>query len=128
MKKEVINFLNKCNLVFDNVEQLNGMEIPRDILLSKQKYEEIIEEIVSMKKSGFSSSSLTALQKNAKERQKWPLLNLVRQILRASNYNLVPFRKSDGRDKLGKKKYKRLFRIVKLKDIKEHVDSTVEPA
>ena len=43
MKKEVINFLNKCNLVFDNVEQLNGMEIPRDILLSKQKYEEIIE-------------------------------------------------------------------------------------
>ena len=104
MKKEVINFLNKCNLVFDNVEQLNGMEIPRDILLSKQKYEEIIEEIVSMKKSGFSSSSLTALQKNAKERQKWPLLNLVRQILRASNYNLIPFRKSDGRDKLGKKK------------------------
>ena len=104
------------------------MEIPRDILLSKQKYEEIIEEIVSMKKSGFSSSSLTALQKNAKERQKWPLLNLVRQILRASNYNLIPFRKSDGRDKLGKKKYKRLFRIVKLKDIKEHVDSTVEPA
>ena len=56
MKKEVIKFLNKCNLAFDSVEQLNGMEIPRDILLSKQKYEEIIEEIVSMKKSGFSSS------------------------------------------------------------------------
>ena len=52
--------------------------------------------------------------------------NLVRQILRASNYNLLPFRKSDGRDKLGKKKYKRSFRIVKLKDIKEHTDSTVE--
>ena len=103
MKKEVIKFLNKCNLAFDSVEQLNGMEIPRDILLSKKKYEEIIEEIVSIKKSGFSSSSLTALQKNAKERQKWPLLNLVRQILRASNYNLIPFRKSDGRDKLGKK-------------------------
>ena len=128
MKKEVIKFLNKCNLAFDSVEQLNGMEIPRDILLSNKKYEEIKEEIESIKKSGFSSSSLTALQKNAKDRQKWPLLNLVRQILRASNYNLLPFRKSDGRDKLGKKRYKRLFRIVKLKDIKEHVDSTVEPA
>lgn len=74
MKKEVINFLNKCNLVFDNVEQLNGMEIPRDILLSKQKYEEIIEEIVSMKKSGFSSSSLTALQKKCKRTPKMALI------------------------------------------------------
>ena len=128
MKKEVIKFLNKCNLAFDSVEQLNGMEIPRDILLSNKKYEEIKEEIETIKKSGFSSSSLTALQKNAKDRQKWPLLNLVRQILRASNYNLLPFRKSDGRDKLGKKRYKRLFRIVKLKDIKEKADSTVEPA
>ena len=80
MKKEVIKFLNKCNLAFDSVEQLNGMEIPRDILLSNKKYEEIKEEIESIKKSGFSSSSLTALQKNAKDRQKWPLLNLVRQI------------------------------------------------
>ena len=125
MKEEVIKFLNKCNIVFDAVEQLNGMEIPRDPLLSDKKYEEIESEIPCIKKSGYSSSSLTALQKNAKERQKWPLLNLVRQILRASNYNLLPFRKSDGRDKLGKKKYKRLFRIVKLKDIKEHTDIIV---
>ena len=125
MKKEVIKLLNKCNIVFDTVEQLNGMEIPRDPLLSDKKYEEIELEIPCIKNFGYSSSSLTALQKNAKERQKWPLLNLVRQILRASNYNLLPFRKSDGRDKLGKKKYKRLFRIVKLKDIKEHTDIIV---
>ena len=127
MKEEVIKFLNKCNIVFDAVEQLNGMEIPRDPLLSDKKYEEIEPEIPCIKNFGYSSSSLTALQKNAKDRQKWPLLNLVRQILRASNYNLFPFRKSDGRDKLGKKKNKRLFRIVKLKDIKEHAD-IIEPS
>ena len=76
--------------------------------------EEIIEEIVSMKKSGFSSSSLTALQKNAKERQKWPLLNIVRQILKVYGYLLHPIRKSDGYDETGKKKMKRFFIIKKV--------------
>ena len=114
--------------MFDSVEQLNGMEIPRDILLSVKIYEKIKPSIEDIKKLGFSSSSLTSLQKNASENQKWPLLNLVRQILRASNFNLFPFRKAIGRDKVGKKLYKRLFKIQKLKDIKEHADSTVEAA
>ena len=125
MKPEVIKLLNNCNILFENVEQLNGMEIPRDILLSKKTYETIKPSIEVIKKLGFSSSSLTALQKNASVHQKWPLLNLVRQILRASNFNLFPIRKAIGRDKTGKKLYKRFFKIQKLKDIKEHVVSTV---
>ena len=128
MKPEVIKFLNKCSIVFDTVEQLNGMEIPREPLLSDNRYKKIKDEIESIKTFGLSSSSLTSLQKNAEENQKWPLLNLVRQILRASNFNLFPFRKAIGRDELGKKLYKRLFKIQKLKDIKEHADSTVEAA
>jgi len=125
MKPEIIKILNDCNIVFDSSDQLNGMEIPRDILLSKKTYENIKPSIDTIKKSGFSSSSLTALQKNAHETQKWPLLNLVRQILRASNFNLFPIRKAIGRNKCGKKLYKRFFKIQKLKDIKEHVVSTV---
>ena len=119
MKDEVKAFLNKCQIIFEESKYLNGLEIPRDILLSKTRYEKVKPDIENLKKMGFSSSTLTALQKNAIEQQKWPLLNLVRQILKASNYNMIPIRRADGRTKVGKKKYKRFFKINKLKDIEE---------
>ena len=103
MKEEIKCFLNKCKIVFDDIEFLNNMKIPREILLSKKVYEEVKPEIQVLKKQGFSSSFLTAFQKNADSNQKWPLLNLVRQILKASNYNMVPHREADGRTKEGKK-------------------------
>ena len=112
------DFLNKCSIVFEDYSQLDGMLIPRDILLSKEKYESIKEDIEKMKKM-YSSGSLTSLQKNAMENQKWPLLNLVRQILKSNNYKMDPVRKSNGYTKEGKKKYLRFFAIKKLKTKEE---------
>ena len=114
----VKDFLNKCSIVFDDYSQLDGMLIPRDVLLSKEKYESIKEDIEKMKKL-YSSGSLTALQKNAMENQKWPLLNLVRQILKSNNYKMDPVRKSNGYTKEGKKKYLRFFKIKQLKSKEE---------
>ena len=108
MDKQVINFLKKCKIQFDVENQLDGQLIPRDILLSKEVYNEVKEEIVELKKK-FSSSSLTSLQKTAESGQKWPLLNLVRQVLKTCNYQMKPIRRSDGYKKDGKKKYKRFF-------------------
>ena len=101
-------FLNKCNIVFDDFNQLDGMSIPRDTLLSKEIYEEVKKDIDEIKKF-YSSGSMTALQKNAATSQKWPLLNLVRQILKTNNYLMHPIRKSNGYTKDGKKKYLRFF-------------------
>jgi hypothetical protein len=56
---------------------------------------------------------MTSLQKNADKSQKWPLLNLVRQILNVYNYKMDPIRKSDGYTLEGVKKYKRYFLINK---------------
>lgn len=53
------------------------------------------------------------MQKNAGKNQKWPLINLVRQILSVYNYHLSPVRKCDGYTSEGVKKYKRFFKIVK---------------
>ena len=108
------DFLNKCAIVFDDFSQLDGMLIPRDLLLSNEKYESVREDIEKMKKL-YSSGSLTALQKNAEASQKWPLLNLVRQILKSNNFKMDPIRKSNGYTKEGKKKYLRFFAIKKLK-------------
>ena len=109
-----ILFLNKCGIPFDTVEQLNGQLIPRDILLSIERYN-LIRDDIKLLKQRYSSSTLTSLQTNASQSQKWPLLNLVRQILRANNFTMNPVRRADGATKEGKKKYKRFFLIVAIK-------------
>ena len=108
----VKEFLNKCGIVFEDYKMLDGMLIPRETLLSQEKYENIKEDLAKMKKM-YSSGALTALQKSAEAKQKWPLLNLVRQILRSSGYQVTPKRLCDGYTKDGKKKYKRIFIINK---------------
>ena len=109
------DFLNKCSIVFDDFSQLDGLLIPRDLLLSNEKYEYVKDDIEKMKKL-YSSGSLTALQKNAEASQKWPLLNLVRQILKSNNFKMDPIRKSNGYKKEGKKKYLRFFAIKQIKE------------
>ena len=114
----VKEFLNKCVIVFEDYKMLDGMLIPRETLLSQEKYENIKKDLEKMKKM-YSSWALTALQKSAEVKQKWPLLNLVRQILKSNNYNMEPTRKSNGYTKEGKKKYLRFFIIKKIKSTKD---------
>ena len=92
-------------------DNLEGSIIPRDNLLSFSKYNEIKKLIPNLKKE-LSSSFMTCLQENAWISQKWPLLNLVRQLLSVYHYKMVPIRKSDGYVG-GVKKYKRFFLIEK---------------
>ena len=118
MDVHILDFLKQCNLKLENTQQLDGLFIPRSLLLSPQVYEKVKPHISELKKK-FSSSALTALQKDADKEQKWPLLNLVRQILKACDYQMKPIRKSAGYTADGKKKYARYFSISKLKSIKQ---------
>ena len=106
------SFLNKCNIIYESPDQLDGILIPREILTSKEKFESLSEDIKNIRKI-YSSGSLTGLQRNAKDTQKWPLLNLVRQMLKINDYKMEPIRKSDGYTHDGKKKYVRYFMIKK---------------
>lgn len=112
-------FLNKCKIKIDNLNELNDMLIPRENLLDKEIYNSIKEDI-SLLKQVFTSSALTSLQSTAEDHQKWPLLNLVRQILRSCNYKMTPKRVSAGYTKDGKKIFKRMFIIEKLKKIENN--------
>ena len=85
------------------------------MLLDEKKYLDISQNIIELKKI-FSSSMLTSLQTNAQKKQKWPLLNLVRQILKSNDYKMEPIRKSNGYTKDGKKKYLRFFLIKEIQD------------
>jgi len=79
MDDDIKKFLNKCNITYTDISRLNGILIPRETLLNEKLYQDIQCEINVIKKY-FSSSSMTSLQQTAKETQKWPLLNLVRQV------------------------------------------------
>ena len=120
MKDKVIQFLNKCKIPFTQEEQLVGMLIPREVLLSKETYDSVKGDI-SIIRTIYSSSAMTGLQQTAAEKEKWPLLNLVRQLLKVSNFNMRPVRVSDGYTKEKKKKYKRYFKIEKYKKILSEV-------
>ena len=100
---------------FENIIDLDGLLIPRDQLLSDTKYDEIKKLIPELKKL-YSSTFMTGLQKTAEKNQKWPLLNLLRQILNIYKFEMEPIRKSDGYTLEGVKKYKRFFQISKKID------------
>ena len=108
------SFLNKCKILINEFDDLDGFLIPREIFLDKDIYNSVKEDI-SILKQVFTSSALTSLQSNAEENQKWPLLNLVRQILRSCHFIMTPKRVSAGYTKDGKKIYKRMFIIEKMK-------------
>lgn len=114
MHETVVEILNIVGIDFqklnDNSDQLI---IYRDTLIDPEKYKVAKEKIDDLK-TFFSSSFLTSLQENAHKKQKWPLLNLVRQLLKTNMYEMKPIRKSDGYTKDGKKKYIRFFLIQKV--------------
>ena len=93
------------------------MLIPREILIDGEIYKSVKEEI-SILKQIFNSSYLTSLQSTAEENQRWPLLNLIRQVLKSCHFKMTPKRISSGYTKDGKKIYKRMFIIEKLNQTK----------
>ena len=108
--------LHEIGLVFETTDQLDGQFIPRELFINNIKYTQLKEKLLDLK-SVFSSSSLTCLHRNAFSKQKFPLLNLIRQILSVYYYDMVPIRKSDGYTPDGVKKYKRFFNIIKKNSI-----------
>ena len=110
IENEIIFVLSEIGIQIEKLEQAKGLLIERDQLLCDKRYEEVKKLIPKLKQS-YSSSFLTSLQKDADKTQKWPLLNLVRQMFKIHGYNMEPIRKSNGYTLDGVKKYKRFFLI-----------------
>ena len=95
----------------NNINDLNGIVIYRETLLNDLIYEEVKKYIPELKKT-LKTSCFTSTHKNANTKQNWPLINLVRQLLKVYNFKLEPKRIADGYNKEGIKKYKRIFKII----------------
>ena len=112
MDNETKNILLLIGIEINQLNEIKEQLVPREMLLSDSKYDEIKLYIPDLKKN-YSSSFMTSLQKNADKSQKWPLLNLTRQLLNVYGYKMDPIRKADGYTLEGVKKYKRYFQVYK---------------
>ena len=121
-ESELKTFFKLCGLINDKTSHtfdvLDGLLIERNMLLDNKRYEMVKKMIPELRKI-YSSSFITSLHINAEKKQKWPLINIVRQILKINNYAMKPYRKSDGYDNNGKKKVVRYFRLEKIKNKKK---------
>ena len=112
--KQFISFLKQVGIINNNLNELDSTLIERDMLVLKDidNFKEVINDIKQI--YTVNSTSIPSLKKSAKHKQKWPVLNLTRQILKVINYNMEPIRKSNGYTLEGKKLYKRFFIIKKI--------------
>ena len=104
-----------CNALHIGSHELKeGLLIERDTLVSKEKYEALKPHIVELKKI-FSSKCMTSMHSCAEYNQRWPCLNLVRQVLKRMGYDITPERRCAGRDEGGKKIFERYF-ILRVRE------------
>jgi hypothetical protein len=118
----LVRLLSAANIDVDNFGAISGLCIPRENLVRPDGYTAVATMIPELK-AHFSSTHLTALQEEAPGTQRWPLLNLVRQVLRASGYLMCPRRTSNGYGPGGRKRYRRVFDIVLANDPEIGVES-----
>jgi hypothetical protein len=107
----LIRFICKA-LHIEPDELKDGLIIERDMLVSKEKYEALKPHIVELKKI-FSSKCMTSMHACAEFNQRWPCLNLVRQVLKRMGYDIEPERRCAGHDQDGKKIFERFFKLHK---------------
>lgn len=94
------------------LKRLAGSEVPFEVLTNALviiKFNKMVPELRSV----YSSDHLTSLHENALLKQKFPGVNIFRQILREHGYNMIPVVRSDGY--VGQKKIvKRSYLIKKV--------------
>lgn len=87
MNNKDIIVLNFCGIHSESIQSLDNIIFERNIILNQDTYQKVRVKIPEIKNL-FSSSYLNSLHKNAMDNQKWPLINIVRQILNSIGFKL----------------------------------------
>ena len=82
----------------DNPQSYIGVFIARE-RINQGFYLDEIRDYIPTLKNKYSSHSLTSLQSNAEEKQQFPNLNLLRQILKCNGFKLKSVVRSGGYNK-----------------------------
>jgi hypothetical protein len=116
-KKQIELVLRIFKILNFNVREMKDLEdivIQRERLLEKNNEKKILELVPELKEV-YNSSYLTCLHDNSIFKQKFPAINLIRQVLKCNYLSLSPKIVSCGYEKLtGKKIVSRIFVIDKI--------------
>ena len=111
---EIIKKLFKIiNIEINTISDLNLLEIDRDLLL-KEIINNELTKLIDACKNIYKTSKLTALHSNRLSKQKFPAINLLRQILKCHKYKMTPKITSLGYHKNGKKIIKHSYIINEI--------------
>ena len=85
----LFSLLKIINIDIDSLDKLNNCNIERDLLMDDDVIEQYYKFIPKLKEF-YNSDELTCLHKNSLQKQKFPAINMLRQILKASGFLLKP--------------------------------------
>ena len=107
--------LSYFNISFININDLINIELERNSFLTPEVVDHFQKFKEEFKILGYKTGKLTSLHKNNLIKQKFPAINMLRQLLKCNNLLLKPLIKSNGYDKItGRKNTIRYF-IIKEK-------------
>ena len=93
-------------------EDLNNLTLSNSYLRNKEFNEKIVDMIPKLKKK-YKSHNLTCLHKNSLDKQKFPTINMIRQILKCNDLKLHPYTVCKGYDKITKQKILERYFVIK---------------
>lgn len=107
--KEIFSIIN-----YDiySYEDLTDLTLSNKYLRNKEFNDKIVEMIPKLKKK-YKSHKLTCLHKNSLEKQKFPTINMIRQILKCNELKLQPYIVCKGYDKITKEKILERYFVIK---------------
>jgi len=112
----LIDLFQSLDLDFNvkNLDDLFSLTISQDKLKDKELINKLYEKIDDLK-IFYNSNMLTCLHKNSLHKQKFPALNMLRQICKCNGLKMYPFVISRGYDKVsGRKIIDRYYKITPI--------------
>jgi len=112
----IFKLLSLINIECESIDELitNNTTIDQEILRCSKVVEEYYKMIPDLKKH-YNSEMLNCLHQNSLKKQKFPAVNMLRQVLKCNKYKLKPFIICNGYDKSsGKKNIQRYYIIEKI--------------
>ena len=104
--------LSRVSISFMEPSELHYQVIARDTLLDKK----VVDNLLNLRnalKSHYHSDMLSCLHSNSAQKQRFPAVCMVRQLLRANGMSMRPRIESMGYDRnTGKKLVKRYYMIT----------------
>ena len=107
--KEIFNIIEKS---ITSEEDLLNITLNQKYLRN-EKFKEKIITIIPKLKQKYKSHTLTCLHNNSLDKQKFPTINMIRQILKCNELKLQPYTICKGYDKITKEKILERYFIIK---------------